>query len=363
MNHRVHTIAACLLLAGIPAPPALSQSPAPKMEFRRISLEHGLPSARVNVITQTRDGVMWFGTREGFCKYEKGAVTVYAPNAGEGSTVAGNDVRAMYEDRSGILWIGLFGGGVYQFDRTSGKLVNYRSGTTAGSLSDSRVLSILEDRTGTLWIGTVNGLNTFDRTNLLFVRQPPPDAAGGTLPEQRIWPLIEDRSGNLWIGTLGGGLVRFEIASGVLTTFRHDPAGANSIAANAIVALFLDRSGRLWIGHEKAGVDEFISERDEFDRLRQEFRHHLHGMSVSSVAEDLKGNILVGTLGSGLKVLDRATRVVTTVANDPSDPKSLGDNTVRSLFVDASGVLWVGTETAGVNVGAPAEPSKPGRGK
>jgi ligand-binding sensor domain-containing protein len=354
MTRLASSLLACLLLAGIISPYAASQPAAPELTFKRISLEHGLPASKVNVITQTRDGVMWFGTREGFCKYHNGAVTVFAPNAGEGATLAGNDVRAIFEDRSGVLWIGLFGGGIYRFDRVSGKLSQYRNDPSMpGSLSDNRVLSILEDRSGTLWIATVNGLNTFDRTNLLFSRLPSEAGDPHSLSETRIWPLYEDRVGNLWIGTLGGGLNRLDKASGAITVFRHD----------SVVALYGDRSGRLWIGLENGGVDEFVHEKDEFDRERQEFRHHLHGVNVSSLAEDSVGNLFVGTHGSGLKILDRTTRVVTTVANDPANARSLSDNTIRCLFVDAAGTLWVGTESAGICVVSQEEPLKPARKK
>jgi ligand-binding sensor domain-containing protein len=360
MSKFARSLAALLTPALLWGQPGSSQAPATGPTFKRISLEHGLPASRVNVITQTRDGVMWFGTREGFCKYQNGGVTVYAPNAGEGATTAGNDVRVIYEDRSGILWIGLFGGGMYRFDRVNGKLSQYKNDPgTPGTLSDNRVLSILEDRGGTLWIGTVNGLNTFDRTNLLFSRLPSEAGDSMSLTEPRIWPLCEDRTGNLWIGTLGGGLNRLQPSTGIITAFRHDPDGANSLASNSVIALYNDRSGRLWVGMENGGLDEFVHEKDEFDRLRQEFRHHLHGIKVTSITEDSSGNILVGTLGSGLKILDKESRTVTSVANDPADPRSLSDNTIRCVFVDRTRVLWVGTDTAGISVVSTEEPHKP----
>jgi ligand-binding sensor domain-containing protein len=356
----MHRFLSILLALSIPAVIAAQTPAKPSFGFRRISVEHGLPSSRVNVILQTRDGIIWFGTREGFCKYENGGVTVYAPNAG-GATAA-NDVRAMYEDRAGILWIGLFGGGVYRYDRVSGKLSQYRADPSSpGSLSDNRVLSILEDEGGTLWIGTVNGLNTFDRTNLAFTTIPAVPGDSLALTESRVWPLSEDRQGSLWIGTLGGGLNRLDRATGVVTAFRHDPASPNSIGGNSVVALHHDRSGRLWIGLENGGVDEFIHGLDEFDRPRMEFRHHLHGMNVSCIDEDSVGNILVGTIESGLKIIDRNTRVVTSLAHDPSDPRSIGDNAIRCMLVDRKGVLWLGTDTAGVSVVAPEEPRRPAR--
>ncbi|MFN0158548.1 MAG: two-component regulator propeller domain-containing protein [Bacteroidota bacterium] len=348
MYHYVLRFAAVSLLLSAMMFSASGQDMARKSVFKRITLEHGLPAGKVSVITQTRDGVMWFGTGAGFCKYDNGAITVYAPESGSSF---GNDVRAMYEDRSGTLWIGMFGGGMYRFDRVSGKLTQYKSGgLNTNTLSDDRVLSILEDRDGTMWIGTVNGLNTFDRTNLNFSHIKYDPEVPLSLSENRVWPLAEDRAGNLWIGTLGGGLNKLDKSTGSIRVFRRDGSISNTLAGNSVTALYSDKSGKLWIGLESAGLDEFIHEKDEFDRQREEFRHHLHGMNISSICEDTLGNIVVGTLGSGLKVVDKKTGVVTSFGNDPADQKTLGDNRVRCVFVDDEGILWIGTDTGGVNV-------------
>ncbi len=331
-----------------------AQTPAQqkKLAFKHITLEHGLPANKINTIMQTRDGVMWFGTREGFVKYDDGAITVYQPVRPNAGGLAANDVRALYEDRSGIMWIGMFGSGLYRFDRVSGKLTEYKHNPeNPNSLSDDRVLSILEDRNGILWIGTVNGLNTFDRTNLNFsvIKNEPDNPL--SLSENRVWPMVEDRENNLWVGTLGGGINKLEKSTGAVRVFKNDPQTMNSLARNSVMALYTDRSGKLWVGMEDGGLDLFIFGKDEYDRQREEFRHFLQGMSVTSIVEDSAGNIIAGTLGSGIKVLDKTTYTVTTMfANDPQDTKTLSDNDILCLFTDNKKILWVGTQNSGVCV-------------
>jgi len=356
--------AAAFLILTLALLPDFSVSQTEKPVFKRISLELGLPASRVNAIVQSNDGVIWFGTRNGFCKYENSTITVYQPGSPEGGATPNNDVRAIYEDRSGMLWIGIFGGGIYRFDRVSGKLTQYRhSPTNPNSLSDDRVLSILEDRDGTLWIGTVNGANIFDRNTLNFSHITYDPENPYSLSENRVWPLAEDRTGSIWIGTLGGGLNKLDKSTGTIRVFQHD-ASSSSLANNSVVALLSDRSGVLWIGMENGGLSRFVHERDEFDRQREEFKSYLHGLNVSSITEDTSGNIIAGTLGSGLKIIDRATGNATTIANDPADPKSLSDNNIRCVYVDKAGTLWVGTENGGVCQGVREEPKprKPRRG-
>jgi ligand-binding sensor domain-containing protein len=324
---------------------ASAQPPA----FRAITTAHGLPSNSVSVITQTRDGVMWFGTKEGLCKYEGGAITLYQPGTAPGALLPSNDVRAIHEDRSGILWIGMFGGGLYRFDRTSGKLAQYvHEAGTNRTLSDNRVLGIHEDRNGVLWISTVNGLNSFERANLFFIRwMSGPEGAG--VSENRTWPLAEDRAGNLWIGTLGGGLNRMDHTDS-FAVFRNIPGVTNSIAGNSVVDILVDRRGMLWLAVENRGLDHFITGKDDFDRERSDFRHFLQGMNVTCVAEDTSGTIIAGTAGSGLKFVDPTSGIATGVAAAPDTPRALNDNDILDVFVDRRGTLWVGTDGGGVNV-------------
>ena len=51
----------------------------------------------------------------------------------------------------------------------------------------------------------------------------------------------------------------------------------------------------------------------------------------------------------GLDRLDLATGTFGHFTHDPEDPETLSDPRVRSLYKDASGVLWVGTEQGGLN--------------
>ena len=57
----------------------------------------------------------------------------------------------------------------------------------------------------------------------------------------------------------------------------------------------------------------------------------------------------IGTWGSGLNCFDPQTGKFTHYLYDPSDPNSLSDNRVRSLFEDSVGRLWFGTAQGGLN--------------
>lgn len=72
----------------------------------------------------------------------------------------GKPVRAIYKDKSSRFWIGLEGGGLVEFDPSSGKII--RRFSVKDGLSNNAVLNILEDNAGNLWMSTFNGLSRFD---------------------------------------------------------------------------------------------------------------------------------------------------------------------------------------------------------
>src|SRR5882672_10572726 len=70
----------------------------------------GLPQGSVQAITQTHDGYLWIGTRDGLARFDGVSFTVFRGETSAG--LAANDIRALCEDKAGQLWIGTFNGGL-----------------------------------------------------------------------------------------------------------------------------------------------------------------------------------------------------------------------------------------------------------
>jgi len=69
---------------------------------------------------------------------------------------------------------------------------------------------------------------------------------------------------------------------------------------------------------------------------------------VMSIAEDLKGNLWIGTDGGGLDLARPDGTVVKVFRHDPSDSASLPANTVYAISVDSVGRVWLGTDGGGL---------------
>ena len=82
----------------------------------------------------------------------------------------------------------------------------------------------------------------------------------------------------------------------------------------------------------------------KFDRISLE--QGLSQSSINCILQDRQGFMWFGTQ-DGLNRFDGYSFKV--YRHDAADPNSLSDNFVRSITEDATGALWIGTETAGVD--------------
>jgi len=87
-------------------------------------------------------------------------------NADDSLSISNNTIRAIYEDKQGLLWIGTWDG-LNLFDPDSNKFTHFKNNSEdPKSISDNRVRCLLEDKEGRLWVGTYKGLNKFDREKI-----------------------------------------------------------------------------------------------------------------------------------------------------------------------------------------------------
>ena len=285
-------------------------------------------------------------------------LTHYNYSSGNTNSFIYKEIRVIYEDKSGTIWIGTFGGGLYQYNRKNDSFKCFQNNPSdPKSLSNNEVFSILEDQSGNLWIGTNGGgLDKFDRQKEQFIHYRNNQSDSKSLSNNFVRVIFEDeQSGKLWIGTSGDGLDIFDPVTGKFSHHRNESGNPNSLSGDIVRKIFEDNTGVIWISTKEHGLNKYDKAKEKFTFYKHDpgNSNSLSNGPVRSILESsYDGSLWIGTQGGGLNKFDRERGTWTHYQREPVNPNSLSSNTVNFIYEDpdeAGNVLWIGTTGGGLN--------------
>ena len=173
---------------------------------------NSLSNNSVRVFTEDRFGNLWIGTRGGLNRFnpESRMFKRYLHSSDVPTSISNDFVYScIYEDNDGYLWIGTYGGGLNKMDPINETFQSFLSNPNVpGSISDNVVFSVYQDPSGMFWIGTNDGLNRYDPEQDIFMRFGIDEG----LPNEVIYGILPDQDNNLWMST-NLGISRFNIST------------------------------------------------------------------------------------------------------------------------------------------------------
>ena len=238
-------------------------------QFTFESTGGGLLSNHIYSIFIDREGVAWFGTDRGVCRYDPHALRVEAISAGAESNFA----RTLFQSSEGTLWCGT-NRGLFGREKDS-------SWQEVRELKGKVIHSIAEDSQGRLLVGAATGL---------FVATKPSSRRNGAVHSaaRREFSRVENANGTtdniraittfrgaVYIANFGRGIERLD---GTTRTLVWPDDSADSREPQ-VVSLHADKE-RLWIGAAEAGVFLFDGKQATIDHALDE----LIGAGVWSIA-------------------------------------------------------------------------------
>jgi signal transduction histidine kinase/ligand-binding sensor domain-containing protein len=246
-------------------------------------------------------------------------------------------VVPMLRDRSGLLWIGTWGGGLQRHNNNHGmaRVLRYSPKSKQG-LSQSEVSSVLELANGQLLFGLEsNGIDIIERERGLIGGYRPDPANG--LPASAIRALAQTPDGSIWAGTSQAGLV-------VRRPGSKRWQAVEGLPSPLIRKLMVARDGSLWVG-STYGVAHWrgqfsASGVPRFETIAQENGQPMH-WPVEALAEDAAGRIWAGSQ-NGLWVLTPGSAGWHGIHAN-ADGGNLASDFITSLLQDSHGRLWVDT--------------------
>jgi len=328
-----------------PLPVRVAVTDGDDIRFNRLSTNAGLSQTRVAQIVQDDRGFMWFGTQYGLNRYDGYRFKVFVPDPSRPDSLSGAYIYALFKDRAGIIWIGC-GQYLDRLDPTTESVTHYRLDPWLDKGATATVVQISQDRAGILWLSTANGLYGLDpltgRVTEHFSHDP---HNSRSLSSNNVSSAAEDRSGRFWVAD-GSSLEQLDRKTGKVMlrlTLGSSPRE---------FSFYGDSSGLLWIcysgGTKLASLDPDTQELTDYFFYDHQTKKALMA-SVLAVLQDNHGVLWVGTQGAGLLRFDREHRTAVRYRNHANDPQSLAEDRIIALNQDHEGNIWVGMHASEPN--------------
>ncbi len=360
-----------------------------------IEMDDGLMHNYVDDIYQDRLGFVWFATGGGLSRFDGYEFVHYSMNSFP-VNLKGNFVHKVCEDDFGRLWIASDGGlDVLSFAEQ--KLVDlFTNRDFDFSFSKQPILNLEKDSKGDFWLFSINTLYKIDlnadgEIEMVFKQkidnQPVRYIALADIDgDGNIWIGVNDeilktyvdngrhlirtqsvsqklifrrntrinkillKENEVWIAT-DRGLCRYYKNEDAVKIYVHDEADERSISQDFITDLCVTPS-KILIASTFNGINIYQPSTDQFERICQDkitTKIMLNSNFVNCLYSS--GDVLwVGTETGGVNKISPRNSFVKIYTHQENMPGSISKNPVNSILEDQDGNLWVGTVEGGLNL-------------
>lgn len=307
------------------------------------------PEVLVRQICRDTTGRIWVATSKGLAIIypQTAQIQLFSHNSSDERSLTTSDINAIYQDRSGVMWIGETVYGLHKYAPLQYKFQLYRHNPfNIQSISNSYIRGITEDKQGNIWVGTqFGGVNMLDRKTGLWKRFRYDSTRADGITSDHIRAVFCDRQGIIWIAARGGLPCTFDP--------QHPERGFSpkTFLKPGINAeyFFEDRSGQLWVS---TSTSEPLLYRLSVDRKRVEDLHSQRRfpLSVSNtqhIAQDRYGRIWIASM-HGITRYDSATNSFRHFMPNAGDSTALPHWFVTYVTETRSGDIWIATKGGGI---------------
>lgn len=346
---------------------------AKPIQFNNIQKTEGLPNNTVNKIIKDKFGFLWIATNDGLCRYDgPNQMTVFRADTSQNkNTLKSSNIRTLYADSKGNLWIGTRLGGLTRYHQATDTWTTFKyQKNDKKSISNNEILTITEDSQHRLWIGTENGLNLYNDETETFTRFLVDSNDSYSLKSKAVLTITEDDKGWIWVGTWAGGihLLLVDKTGNITDEKFRNILPSNDKSASNIWVIYQDPQQRYWVGTHGSGLFLMHLPDDASNQVNQQQWHpkfhnyqeseqdnfSLSSNAVQDILMDSKGKLWIAT-GHGLSII-KNTKFNNFTATSPDfkfhnyyfdvdESTSLAANNIMAILEDEQGLVWLATNT------------------
>ena len=319
-----------------------------------------LVSNHISSLFEDHTGCLWIGSWGGGVSWidlERKKFELIAPHFIDERIVLDNTfVRALIVDPDGNIWMGTRTKGINIYHPKTGKYTNiYKNININEKLTSTEIRSLFISGRN-IYIGTIDGLNILDlNTGNIRKIGTSVDAKPGLISKSAIFNILTDKEGNIWIATWQDGINKITPQSGgtfSVERFSSSPSSPFVLTSNKVNFLFYDKCKNEILASTSKGLNRLILDDncDVIDLICYRGYEGAGSFNSEYLWPIVKANdstYWIGTLGGGLSkfVIENGKRFNNLGkyhAVNYTREDGLPSNDVESLLMDDEGYIWVG---------------------
>jgi signal transduction histidine kinase/ligand-binding sensor domain-containing protein len=312
---------------------------APALYFNTIGKNQALAGGKVRSIMQDRRGFIYLSTQVGLDRFDGYDIShINFPGQAELSAAMATETGDCLQDKAGNFWIATDYNGLFRYNPAKGECVRF--------LHDEKsvlyLLDIILDRSGkSLWLATSDGIVRFDLLD---------KSAHFFFKGLFFLTVFQDSDGKVWGGTTDKGIHSLDPRTEKTASWLPDLKDSRAFPGFYCRAIAQDVNGDMLFGCDKGFFRMNFRSGEKTAYLNDT---HSSGAfpsgGTTSFLVDRRGQLWVGTYGSGLVLFDRAKGHFVSYQRKAGMLGSLAGNYIECLFEDDAGQIWVGDHSNGIS--------------
>jgi diguanylate cyclase (GGDEF)-like protein len=294
--------------------------------FEQFSLDEGLPSLEIQQTFQQSNGFIWFATSRGASRYDGYSFRHFYFSPNSVNHISNNFISKIAEDKTGNIWLATEDG--LNRINIDGSIDIFKD---SDGLPSSWILTVFIDSKDRLWIGTAQGLALYQKSSKDF------NKIGNA---SYIGVIFETNNGDILASTYDG-LKKLGSDGVTLTDISIKHPKFDLLRDSYILDIKALANGWVAIGTEYNGLFLINFATDEIIHHNQ--NSGLKGNSVASITQIGNDQLWLAHYFNGISILNLKTNEISFIQNTPFDDYSIVSNTIRNIFQDSSGIVWIAT--------------------
>ncbi len=274
---------------------------------------HGEELNYVYNIVEGNDGEIWIGTERDGLYWFDGTEYVHVTKS---NGLSSNYIYRLIKDEQGTIWVSTDGNGVNIFKDRG--FVIY-DGTS--ELDVNSIYSALEASGGTLWFGTQDGISSYTNGQFRNITLPK-----RYFDQDEIWDIEELSNGDLLMLTFDQKLIQYDG-----TTFFR-PSFSDELSPYFLSDIFVDEDGSIWLTAYQNLLKYHNGELTTFNATTDYYWQ----TELNFMKKDSRGYFWIGTEGGIANFDGEFFRYI-------SESTGLMGGSIYDLAEDVEGNIWVGT--------------------